>query len=150
MLRRHAQSRADLVEAQRLPILRQLGPVIFLHAEQIAQRVLILVAVEPPRQRPALARLLGCAGRAQARVEQRQERLFLRFRRARSVLRRHLAVTHAVVRHHPRPERRGVPRIELQRRQIQPAHLRLGAVTFRAILAEERLDGRIRGSDARL
>jgi hypothetical protein len=108
---------AALVEAERLAVLRQL----LLHLqprrrEEIAQRVFVFVAVEPPLQRAAFARegfLLDTGQRRRQPAEKRAQ-----FGRIGPLLllRRHLAGLEPVVNFDPGEKVRGVGRAQLSAR----------------------------------
>ena len=101
VLGRDSQGRADLVEPLGAAVLGQEPAIIPLHPEQVAQRVLILVAIEPPRPGPALALLPGRVGVVEPCVERSQHRDRLGLRRPLGLLRGHLPVPDAVMHLHP-------------------------------------------------
>ena len=135
---RHVERVADFVEAMRLPILRQrIAHLQPRRLEQVAQRVLVFVTIEPTPRRAALLRHTGLFGGDERRRQRFRECLQLRRFRARLFLRRHLAQHHAVMHQHPSGKVGGVRGLEFERCQIQAAFLHLGIVALEAMLFDK-------------
>src|SRR5262249_17049778 len=103
-----------------------------------AQGVLVLVAVEPP---PDRASLRGLA--RPIRVDQRtgdalQERVDVRARGLRLLVRRHLAVADAVMDLDPRGEVLGILGIELEGVEVEPALGSVLVMALETVLLEKR------------
>ena len=134
---------AALVEAVGLAVLGQpVGDLRPRDAEQVAQGVLVLVAVEPPQDRPALAGQ-GRPLRGDDRPRQALDEGLLPGRVGPGpALGRHLAGRHAVVHLDPDGQVGGILRVERQAGQVEPAFLVLGVVAARAVVADEGFVGR--------
>lgn len=97
------------------PVVRKQVGDLHLSPQQRVQSPLVFMAIEPPQYRPPRFRVRGvrlCSQRL-------QERLAIRSRRLRSVARRHLAISHAIVNPHPPGVRRGIGEVVAQRRQVE-------------------------------
>jgi hypothetical protein len=119
-------------------------------AEQVAQGVLVLLAVEPPQDRPALAgqrRPLSGDDRPSQAVNEG----FLPGRVGPGpTAGRHFAGLHAVMHLDPGGQVGGVLRVERQAGQVEPAFLVRVVVAAGAVLADEgRVGGRRLGRAGR-
>ena len=115
--------------------------------EQIAQRVFVLVAVEPALGGAAFLGDTGGLGvRKGLREGFAESRQLVRLR-ALFLLRRHLALGHAIKAFDPFGEVLPVLRIELQGREVEPTLLLDVVVAARAMLVDKRLGALGRARD---
>ena len=133
------QGRADVVEAAGGAVLGQKIAQGRVDAEEVVQRLDILVAVEPAVDDPSLALLLRPAEPVQFAAQGVQEGP-IHFRGGPFfLLRRHLAALHLVEDLRPLLQVLDVVRAPLQGGEVQSALLRVGVVALVAVLVEHRL-----------
>ena len=139
MHRREIQRRTDVVEAACRAVFWQQVTQWRVDAEQIVNGVHILGAIQPPVNHAAFRLLLMSAESVQL-IMQCFQKGAAHFRWwTLLLLRRHLATLHLVEHFGPLLEVLRVIRLPFQRRQIEPALLRVCIVAVVAVLVEHRL-----------
>lgn len=136
---RNVQRVTDFVEPKGLAILRQriahLQPG---RVQQIAQRILVLVAIEPPPRSAAFLRNARLLGRGERRCQRFEELFRLPRVGTRFLFRRHFTGRHAVVHQDPFGKVGRIHELKFQCREIQIPLLRLRVVALDAMFLQER------------
>ncbi len=137
----------DRLEALHRGILGQQRLQRDVDAQQVVERVFVLVAREPAAAHPAEGGNVRLIRSEQSRAQLRQEGEPLGGRGRRFFLRRHLAVLHAIEDVAPELERGPIAEVERLRREIEAPFLFVRVVAVETVLIEERRErlGRRRG-----
>ena len=133
------QRGADVVKAVRGAVLRKLLLQIGVDAQQVVESVLVLGPVEAPQDHPSLRGALGI-GRCHLAVDPAGEGQHLFHRRARFLLRGHLAGLDLLQHGQPAFPAALAGKVRRELVQVELPFRLVAAVTFLAVLDEKRLD----------
>ncbi len=143
--RRRVMGGACVVKPVRHPVRRQLAAEGKLDSQQVADRVLVLDAVEPPQHAPPLGGPRRGGRLGDPRRQPFGQLLHLRVGRTRLPLRRHLARLEPINDRRPARHRRRVGEVGLEKIEPQLAVGLLAPMTFVAVLRQQRTESRFKG-----